>query len=47
MSNLEMKLNKMGIILPNAPPPAANYLPLSKSIRLSMCLGKSQLTLVL
>ena len=30
MSNLEMKLNKMGIILPNAPPPAANYLPFVK-----------------
>ena len=30
MSNLEMKLNEMGIILPNAPPPAANYLPFVK-----------------
>ena len=30
MSNLEMKLNKMGIILPDAPPPAANYLPFVK-----------------
>ena len=30
MSNLEMKLNKMGIILPDAPPPAAKYLPFVK-----------------
>ena len=27
MSNIEKKLNKMGIILPDAPLPAANYLP--------------------
>ena len=30
MSNLEIKLKKMGIKLPNAPTPAANYLPFVK-----------------
>ena len=30
MSNLEIKLKKMGIQLPNAPTPAANYLPFVK-----------------
>ena len=30
MGNLEIKLNQMGITLPNAPAPAANYLPFVK-----------------
>jgi len=31
MSNIENKLNNMGIVLPETNPPAANYLPFKKS----------------
>ena len=30
MSEYERKLNELGIILPNAPAPAANYVPFVK-----------------
>ena len=40
MSNLEMKLNEMGIILPNAPPPAANYLPFVKIDKIEYVSGQ-------
>ena len=40
MSNLEIKLKKMGIKLPNAPTPAANYLPFVKVGRIVYVSGQ-------